>query len=218
MNRRITKLLLAGEYICRYRYPAEFESLQHQQEHDEIDAWLGALERRIARLGSDGAFFMAPVLITVDDQRQLKAAFLQFRDVYGPAVLMLDMIRQTDSLNITLTPGEFIPLYELEQAVANSSTLEMQLKNKLQVIDNASHRNTVRENLRRMMEHLVKDGYLVLASKETGTYRVTGKIDQLYAVLAYLSANTVITEVDASEGDTADADLVDLAQGERESL
>jgi hypothetical protein len=215
MNKSITKMLLAGEYICPYRYPTEFEILQDEQEHDEIDAWLAALERRIARLGTDGAFFMAPLMVTVDDQRQLKAAFLQFRDVYGPAVLMLDMIRQTDSLNITLSPGEYIPLYELEQAVSNSSTLEMQLKSKVLVIDNGSHRSTVRENLRRLMDHLVKDGYLMLANKETGTFRVTGKIDQLYGVLQYLSANTVIPEVDADEQDAADADLVDLAQGEQ---
>lgn len=216
MNKSITKLLLAGEYICPFRYPADFESLQEEAIFEEIDTWLAGLDRRIARLGTDGAFFMAPSMITVEDQRQLKSEFQQFRDVYGPAVLMLDMIRQTDSLNITLAPGEFIPLYDLEQAVVNSSTLEMQLKSKLLVIDNGSQRNTVRENLRRLMEHLVKDGYLMLASKETGTYRVTGKIDQLYAVLQYLSANTVIPEVEVDDQEGSEADLVDVAQGAKE--
>lgn len=215
MNKSVVTLLLTGEYICPYRYPNEFEILQQDGMQDSVDTWLGGIGRRLAQLGEGGAFFMAPLLINTEDLRQLKNEFQNFRDVYGPAVLMLDMIRQTDTVNHTLSPGEYIHLYALEQAVTNSTTLEMQLKSLLEVIDRSSQLATVRENLRRLVEHLCKDGYLVRPVKDQDSYRVTGKVDQLYAVLEFLSVNVALPEVEVS--DAAEADLVQAAQSAQDA-
>lgn len=211
MNSMCTRLLLAGEYICAVRYRQAFEILQDQGEQDEINAWLGALNMRLARVREDGAFFMAPLVVSVDDQAKLRRELLAFRDVYGPAVQLLDFIRQADSLGLQLSPGELIPLYELEKAVLNSGTLEILLRSRLSVIHEGNARNTVRENLRRLLMHLAKDGYLHLASKETEMYQVTGKIDQLYVVLDYLSNSGVAKSTDVDESEVADPDLVDQA-------
>lgn len=199
MNKSVATLLLQGEYICPYRYPNEFDILQQAQMQESVDSWLGGIGKRLAQLGEGGAFFMAPLLISTEDVRQLKSEFQNFRDVYGPAVLMLDMIRQTDTINLKLSPGEHIRLHVLEQAVTSSTTLEMQLKSLLDVIDRASQLSSVRENLRRLVDHLCKDGYLVRPVKEQDTYRVTGKVDQLYAVLDYVAINVAPAEVEANE-------------------
>ena len=92
--------------------------------------------------------------------------------------------------------------------------LETQLKSLLSVISNAAQRNTNHENLRRLLDQLVKDGYAILANKDSGTYQVTGKIEQLYAVLQFLDENKVIpdAEVEDREADDAAGDLVDAAQ------
>lgn len=210
MNKSVATLLLQGQYICQFRYPNEFEILQQFEVRESVDAWLGGIGKRLACLGEDGAYFMAPLLIHTEDVRQLKTEFQNFRDVYGPAIEMLDLIRQTDVMKINLIPGEYIHLYALEQAVANSTTLEMQLKSRLDVIDRASQTYTVRENLRRLVEHLCKDGYLVRPVKDQDTYRVTGKVDQLYAVLEYLSTNVALPEVDGNEA--AEVDLIQASQ------
>ena len=217
MNAQCTRLLLTGEYICKFRFPAEYEILQIEEEQEYVDSWLSGLNMRLARLNVDGAFFMSPLVVTSDDQARLRKELLDFRDVYGPAVVMLDLIRQADSLGLTLSPGEYIPLYELEQAVVNSGTLEMLLRSKLAVIHEGNARNTVRENLRRLLMHLAKDGYVFLASKETETYRVTGKVEQLYAVLQFLSENKVIPDTDVDETDLEEPDLMDLASTDEDS-
>ncbi|MBV7542233.1 hypothetical protein KW835_14130 [Acidovorax sp. sic0104] len=216
MNGQCTRLLLAGEYICDVRYPNEFEILQDELQQEQIDGWLAGINMRLARLNETGAFFMAPLVVTSDDHARLRRELLDFRDVYGPAIVMLDLIRQADSLGITLSPGEYIPLYELEQAVVNQGTLEMLLRTKLAVINEGNPRNSVRENLRRLLMHLAKDGYVFLASKETETYRVTGKIEQLYAVLQFLSENRVIPDTDVDESEIEDPDLIDLANAEED--
>lgn len=216
MNSRVLKLLLTGEYICSVRYRDEFSLLEDDDEQESVNTWLESLNMRLARLGEDGAFFMAPAYIGPKEITQVKNELLKFRDEYGPAVLLLDFIRQTDAGSVFLSPGEYIALYQLEAAVSQSTMMETQLKSLLSVISNASQRNTNHENLRRLLDQLVKDGYAILVSKDSGTYQVTGKIEQLYAVLQFLDENKVIpdSEVDDREADEAGGDLVDAAQAD----
>lgn len=213
MNASLLKLLLAGEYICPVRYRDDYSVLEDVDEQESANNWLGKLNMRLARLGESGAFFVAPAYIGAKDITQVKNELLKFRDEYGPAVLLLDFIRQTDAGRVFLSPGEYIALYKLDEAVSQSTMLETQLKGLLGVISNAAPRNTNHENLRRLLEHLAKDGYAMLANKDSGTYQITGKIEQLYAVLQFLDENKVIpdAEVDDKESDDS-GDLVDAAQ------
>ena len=211
MNARVLKLLLAGEYICSVRYRAEFDLLGDTAEREAVDAWLLSLGMRLARLGDEGAFFLAHDHIGQKEITQVKNELLKFRDEYGPAVLLLDFIRQADAGRVQLSPGEYIVLYQLDAAVSQSSMLETQLKGLLGVITNAAMRNTNHENLRRLLDHLARDGYVVLANKDTGAYQVTGKIEQLYAVLQFLDECKVVPDTEVDDREEVQEDLVDSA-------
>ena len=210
MNSGVLRLLWAGEYICPVRYPLEYEILSDLNEREEVSAWLLHANLRLTRLGDEGAFFSAPDVIGAADITRIKGELTKFRDTYGPAVLLLDFIRQSDVGGKLLVPGEYIVLYELEKAVSQSSVLETQLKSLLSVISNAAQRNSNHENLRRLLEHLMRDGYVVLANKDTGAYQVTGKIDQLYAVLQFLDENKVVPDQEVDDLDEGgQQDLLD---------
>lgn len=211
MNAKVLKLLLAGEYICAVRYRAEFDLLADTAEREAVDGWLLGLGMRLARLGDAGAFFLAHDCIGQKEITQVRNELLKFRDEYGPAVLLLDFIRQADAGHVQLSPGEYIVLYQLEAAVSQSSMLETQLKGLLSVITNAAMRNTNHENLRRLLDHLTRDGYMVLANKDTGAYQVTGKIEQLYAVLQFLDENKVVPDTEVDDREEVQEDLVDEA-------
>lgn len=216
MNAKVLKLLLSGEYICSVRYRTEFELLEDVTEREEAGAWLLNLGMRLARVGDEGAFFLAHDYIGPKEVTQVKNELLKFRDEYGPAVLLLDFIRQADSGRGHLGPGEYIALWELEAAVAQSSMLETQLKSLLNVITNSAMRNTNRENLRKLLDHLTRDGYVVLANKDTSTYQVTGKIEQLYAVLQFLDENKVVADTEVDDREETQDDLVDQANANEE--
>lgn len=211
MSPQLLKLLLEGQYICPYRFSAEYAQLCDTAEREAVEDWLKPLKMRLSRLSEEGAFFVSNDFLGPKQITQVKGELLMFRDVYGPAVLLLDFIRQAKGGSALLSPGEVISLWELEGEVSQSTTLEAQLKQFVNVIHNAALRNTNHENLRRLMDHLVKDGYLMLASKETGAYRVTGKIEQLYAVLNYLDENKVIPDTEVDDRDEVEDDLVDQA-------
>lgn len=204
MSAQLNKLLLAGAYICEYRYPTEFALLQDAQTHMDAGAFLGQMDMRLARLGAQGAFFMAPNFISQKDQTQIKNDIAQFRDVYGPQVLMIEYIRSCSTGTVTLVPGEFISLWALEEAVSQSTMVEAKLRNLISVISRASTRYSNRENLQRLMDNLVKDGYLILSSKDQSSYRVTGKVDQLHDMLAFLDENKLIADQEVD--DTSETD------------
>jgi hypothetical protein len=201
MNAGVLRLLWEGAYICPVRHPLEYEILADPSEQEEVGAWLLHANLRLARLGEEGAFYMAPDVIGAADVTRIKGELAKFRDTYGPAVLLLDFIRQSDVGTRLLVPGEYIILYELEKAVSQSSVLETQLKSLIGVISNAAQRNSNHENLRRLLEHLLRDGYVVVANKDTGAYQVTGKIDQLYAVLQFLDENKVVPDQEVDDLD-----------------
>jgi hypothetical protein len=168
---------------------------------------------RLARLGEEGAFFMAPDVIGAADVTRIRNELKDFRDTYGPAVLLLDFIRQSDVGGKLLVPGEYVVLHELERAVSQSSVLETQLKGLVNVISSAAMRNSNHENLRRLLDHLQRDGYVMLANRESGAYQVTGKIDQLYSVLQFLDENKVVPDQEIDDLEEAtQADLLDQSE------
>ena len=214
MNKKVLKLLLAGEYLCPTRYRQEFDLLEDASEREEVNTWLMNLGMRLERVGDEGAFFLAHDYIGPREITQVKGELLKFRDEYGPAVLMLDFIRQVGGGQAQLSPGEFVVLHQLEATVTVSSMLETELKSLTGVIASAAQRLTIRENLRKLLDHLTKDGYVMLANKDTGAYQVTGKIEQLYAVLQFLDENKVIPDTEVDDREEIQDDLVDQAASE----
>lgn len=199
MNADVLKKLMAGEYLCSVRFPNEFKLLESEANQNHAGAWLRGINMRLARIGVDGAWFMSPEKVTADMVTTLKGEFQNFRSIYGPFVRMLDFIRQTDVENPQCSPGDRIQLVELETRVIASTTLTSQLRALVDVIYKGSARVDDRENIRRLMEHLRKDGYVMLLDAGTGTYQVTGKIEQLYSVLAFLDDNKAIEEAEADD-------------------
>lgn len=205
--------LLEGEYLCPVRYKSEYQELLDEVVREEVVAWLEKLDMRLARVGETGAFFMAPNVISPSEITQTKDELRRFRDVYGPAVSMLDLIRQAKSDSITLSPGEYIQLAEIETAVIESASLENHLKAMAGFVKNHNLRNSIRENLKRLLEHLRDDGYVILANSQTEIYQVTGKIEQLYAVIEFIAENeSIITN--RVEDEISEPDLLRSAEDE----
>lgn len=189
MMEKTLRSLLDGQFICNVRFKESYESLQDEQMQEEVNVWLSKLDMRLARLGDNGAFFMAPNFISAKEITKVKDELRQFRDVYGPAVVMLDFIRQSMPDSTTLSPGEYIRLADLEHAVIGNASMEEHLKSVSSFIKGYAARNTVRENVKKLVEHLKDAGYLIVASSSIESYQVTGKIQQLYAVMAFVAEN-----------------------------
>lgn len=216
MRATVLQTLLDGAFICPVAYPrGEYEHLLDATERLEIDAWFNEIGRRLARIGEDGAFFCAPLVIDASNMASVRENLRSFRDVHGPYVQMINFIRESQD-EFLCSAGEVIQLAELETAVNESSTLESQLRALLGVISGSNARNSNRDFLKRLLEHLKTAGYLVVANPQTETYQVTGKIDHLHAVLQFIVENEPAIEKRPIEEETGDLLTAETSEDDQE--
>lgn len=207
MKARTNRCLIDGNYICPVAFPQEYAYLDDPVNRHATNEWLGGIDMRLARLNEDGAFFMAPIAVLPQHVSRIRDDFVRYRDTYGPYLYMLQFIRDS-SEHFNLAPGEFIHLATLMQALNESSTLDTKLRNMHMFIRDAQQRLNQREMLRKMLDHLRADGYLVLVNPTSEIYQTTGKIDQIKAVLHFLAENSELAGVE-DESKAADDDLFD---------
>jgi hypothetical protein len=198
------RLLLGGEYVCEIAHPLAYEYLVSERQVHFVNEWLGAIEMRLARVGEAGAFFMAPKVLSSDDTQRIRDEFLRFRDGYGPAIRMLQVIRAAKD-ELELIPGVYIQHAELVQKVNDSPATGEQLRNLVGTIRQTETRYNNAELMKKLLEHLRGDGYLVLTDESTEMYRTTGKLEQLTHVLRFLGENA-----DFSRSPQDDADATDV--------
>lgn len=212
MRRATLETLLAGAFVCPVAYPAEWEDLSDAQSQDHVQAWLEPLGLRMTRAadgGAGGAFFVAPALMGLDEQKRLREQMRQYRDVYGPAIMALDLVRKCDPEAVGLEVGHFVQAGRIEEAINADPALEAALNSLAQVIKRFVMRNSIRDRVEAVLDHLANDGFLVLADRVRVTYQVTGRIDHLWAVLEFIEAHEDI-KPDAAESAPDEPEQEDL--------
>lgn len=210
MRNQTLRCLLDGNYICEYAFPHEYAYLISDNNEAFVIEWLSAIDMRLARVGDDGAFFMAPQTLSTDDNARIRDDFMRFRDVYGPAIRMLQVIRNAKD-EFSLNPGEYIQHAELVQKINEIAALAEQLRSLVGIIRETDARYTNAELVKRLLEHLRKDGYLVIVDAATEMYRSTGKVLQLTQVLRFLGENAEFARTNQDESGVAEVadDLFD---------
>jgi len=210
MKSQTNYCLLAGNYICPIAFPQEYDYLLDEANRSYTNEWLGGLDMRLARVGVDGAFFMAPVVLQPQHVTKIRDDILRYRDTYGPYLQMLQLIRE-GSPDFTFTPGEFVSLATLMQSVSESATLDSRLRSMALFIRDAQQRFNQRELIKKLLDHLKADGYLILANATSEIYQLTGKVDQIKSVLHYLAENSEIVSTVEDDPKDAASDLFDEA-------
>lgn len=205
MKSKTLRSLLEGEYICEFAFPVEFAYLTDDDHAAWVNEWLSALDMRLVRVCDDGAFFMAPIEMQPSDTARIRDEFLRFRNNYGPFVRMLQIIRSAKD-DFTLQPGEYLQHAELVQSINENASLSVQLRALIGTIRDTEARYTNAELVKRLLEHLRKDGYLVVVNEATEMYRSTGKITQLTQVLTFLAENSEIGTGEPAEAEVAEND------------
>jgi hypothetical protein len=213
--------LLAGHFVCQYAFPDAYEDLSDPGEPEEVDKWLQRIGRRLSRLGADGAFFAAPLQVHTNEQvNKVKADLARFRDVYGLLVETLNLVRLAKE-GFRGVPGEYVQLADILIKVNEDTTLVSRLRELR--IPGADSRLSNNELLRKMLERLRSDGYLIVSNPSTETYQITGKVDHLHAVMQYLVENVpeltdnALADTDLAEENASDAQS-DLLRPPRSDL
>lgn len=208
------KRLAEGCFVCVYHYPDEFETLQETGGKRQAEEWLGLIGYRLARLGEDGAFFMAHCIVTNEMRSGLREEMRSVRTNLDPIVHFLEVLRETQGRDPHIHPGDMIWESEISEAVRANSRLERTL-NEMREISGSRTTDSSIDRVRRVLEQLVKAGYIVETNAASKGYQVTGKVQYLYQLLNFINENTPLLSDDGVV-DSIDTQLrLDVPDGER---
>ncbi|MFN3731977.1 condensin complex protein MksE [Comamonas testosteroni] len=193
------KRLAEGQFICQVQFPEEFEALDAPDGRRQADEWLGAIGYRLARLHEEGAFFMAHAIVTNEMRMRFREELRMVRNRLEPAVGFMEALRQAQGRDPRVHAGDMVWESEISEAVRNSSLLEQRIM-EMRDISGLRPTDSVNDRVRRMLEHLRAEGYLVESNPTNRGYQLTGKVDYLYQLIAFIAANTPqLSEDDVSD-------------------
>jgi hypothetical protein len=211
------KRLAEGCFVCAYNYPDEFDALQDASGKRQADEWLGKIGYRLARLGEDGAFFMAHSIVTNEMRSGIREEMRAVRTKLDPIVHFFEVLREAQGRDPHIHPGDMIWESEISEAVRANSRLERTL-NEMREISGSRATDSSIDRVRRVLEQLAKAGYIVETNIVSKGYQVTGKVQYLYQLLNFINENTPLLS-DEGVIDSIDPQLrIDVPDGERSGL
>lgn len=189
------KRLAEGCFVCPYHYPDEFEALQEASMRRLAEEWLERIGYRLARLSEDGAFFMAHAIVTNEMRASLREEMRLVRSKLDPIVRFLEVLREAQGRDPHIHPGDMLWESEISEAVRSNSRLERTLS-EMREINGARSSDSSIDRVRRVLEQLVKTGYIVETNVTNKGYQVTGKVQYLYQLLNFINENTPLLSDD----------------------
>ena len=180
------KRLAEGRFVCEMRYPEEYAVLLEAEGRRRAEEWLAAIGHRLARLGDEGAFFMAHASVTPALRLRLRDELRTVRGRLEPIVGFMETLRQSQGRSPHIHAGDMLWESEVSEAVRASPLLERRLLD-MREVGGARVSDSAIDRVRRLLAHLQAEGYVVETNPTSKGYRVTGKIDYLYQLIGFIA-------------------------------
>jgi hypothetical protein len=186
MFEQIIHGLLAGQFICVFRHPALYEFLQDAEQRVRVTQWVEAIGYRLSRLGEQGAYFLSFGGIDADRRAGIRKQFKDIKSEQWPRMQFLMTAQHALENDLLLTPGSLIELPNLVDRISNNPKLTDDFRTVLPYLIGARVSTSLHDNLKRTLDGMCSDGYLMVRNVEREIYMVTGKIDYLHQVIEFL--------------------------------
>ena len=186
--------LLEGRFICNTTEPDLFEYLKNEAARLEIDGYLARIGRRLESSPNGEAYYAAYASVSKTDRREIRDLFSTIKHEIKPVLGFLNFAMQATHADKTLFAGDVLEFPTLLKTVSDNPHLGEALR-KFSSLGKefASSDSSVRSMLDRVLQQMVKSGYLI-QDRENDRYQVTGKIDYFYEVMDFLAENESIED------------------------
>lgn len=193
-------LLLAGRFVCETTAPEAFRYLEQEGAREEVDAYLRRIGRRLARTEGGQAFYMAFAQIDESTRQEVRKQFADIKHEIRPVIDFIELVMQALRQEAAPSPGERFDF----PALLNAINTEPQLANELANFPSYGRQfvapeATTRAMLDKLIEQLVKSGYLTQIDRTREVYAFTGKIEFFLEVIEFLIEHEKTAGEDAEE-------------------
>ncbi|MBK1723038.1 hypothetical protein [Thiocystis violacea] len=205
---QVIERLLQGAFICRTTDEDGWRFLTIPGNRDEVDNYLGQLNRQVATVGAggQGEVFFCGYRQLGDAER--KVIGQQFRDIcqaLTPLAEWLVLVQEAAAQDAPLTEGTPVRLNALQTVIEDTPAFREQLARISHYRLFGSNSPTVDNQLKLVFRRLCELGYLIRPNPEKQIYLATGKLDYLYEVIRF---------IDEAEGLSLEAQAEVASQGQ----
>ena len=193
MFKQVISLLLSGEFICPFTHQDAYTYLGQPNHQTDINAWIEKMDLKLATTRHEAAFFCTTVNPDSDDKKAIRENFRQIKQTLRPLVSFLELLMRITQRDDILSAGTLLEANVIMHTIDTNPSL----RNELQSLCNLTNitAESDRKRLDKLLKYIEKEGYLVLVNSEREIYRMTGKIDYLMEVIAFLMEHETISEL-----------------------
>lgn len=196
--------LLKGEFVCDQTNSTAFEWLKESDNQKSVDAYLQKIGRRLTKTKNESAFYAAWVTVGTDERTEVRSLFVHIKHTIAPVVSFLEMCMKHSRQDTAPVAGERVNYSSLLDSVSDNVSAQEVLRSFTNMGKEFSSQDaSPRGMLDRVIQQMIKWGYLIENSKKQNTYVFTGKLDYFYEVLNFL--NSEITSSTPEDEDANNA-------------
>jgi hypothetical protein len=183
----VARSLMSGRFVCEHTHPDSYMRLEDVDFREDVDAYLGRIRMRLARVRRDGAYFATSLCDDVEARLHAKRVMQAMRTDIATVVHFLKMTMEALKDDQSIAPGYVIFKSQFVTAIADSPSLTEELRSLAHNLRGTPGKDTIEALMEKVLRKMCDLEYLDVADREKGAYLVTGKIDYAHAIIGYLA-------------------------------
>jgi virulence-associated protein VapD len=192
MFKQVAEALLSGQFICPTAFPDAFDYLSKTENFSKIDVFLSQLDRELCVLEGEEIYYAAYAQIDNNNRSRIKEAFSEIRSQLRPVVEWMDMVMTATGQDMPIRARDEIRLHKLLHMIELEPSLCEQMNRITQAGLFKTNKTTINDQLSWILQKLEQCGYLVKPNPQGALYIVTGKMNYLHQIIAFLNDAEVL--------------------------
>ena len=187
MFKQVTEALLSGQFICPTAFPDAFDYLAKADNFKKVADFLAQLERELCVLEGEEIYYSAYSSVDDNNRGQIKEAFSEIRSQLRPVVEWMDMMMTAMGQDMPIRARDEIRLHQLLNIIEHEPSLCEQMNRLTQSGMFKTSKTDITDQLSWILQKLEQAGYLVKPNPQGALYIVTGKMNYLHQLIAFLN-------------------------------
>lgn len=187
MFKQTVQKLLGGAVICETAFAEEFEYLQAEGNQQQVDDFLGNLDRNLTYLDSADAFYCTFKQVDASNNAELTQLFSEMRATFRPLVEFLDLLLTASHADLPLRAKSMVNINELFDPFEHDQTLRDQLRRLTSIKPFKTNKIETREQLFFIFQKLEEMHYFVRKNAGSSRYYATARFDLIYLLIEFLN-------------------------------
>lgn len=187
MFKQVTEALLSGQFICVTAFPDAYDYLSKADNFNKVEAFIAQLGRELCILDGEQIYYAAYADIDDSNRGLIKEAFYEIRSQLRPVVEWMDMVMTALGQDMPIRARDEIRLHKLLKMIEHEPSLCEQMNRLTQTGLFKTNKTNITEQLSWILQKLEQCGYLVKPNPQGALYIVTGKMNYLHQIIAFLN-------------------------------